>query len=157
MVPKPKLSLSINTQPIISATAKPKLMLNTAAASPSSPSPFASSPFSSSPSATACYSPLTPLPSSPTAINTSMNRRISPHQLHQHHPLCFQAPTYTYDYANTSTVKSILKKGAVSSSKAGKRLQINCQPTAVHPITPIDDVDYWFKPVRQWEGRELTL
>jgi hypothetical protein len=132
---KPKLSLSINTQ-AISAASKPQLALNTAAASPFSTASLASP-------TTACRSPCSPMPASPTVLNTSLNRRAASTM-----PF-LQVPTY--NYVNTSTVKSILKKDpSPSSSKSGKRLQINLHPTAVHAVTPIDDVDYWYKPVGRW-------
>jgi len=62
-----------------------------------------------------------------------------------------QVPTYSYNYVNNASTKSILKKDAGSATaRAGKRLQINLLPTAVHAVTPIEDADYWFKPVGRW-------
>ena len=151
---KPKLSLSISTTPVTSSASasasKPKLFLNTSTITSTSPSLA---------SPTVCRSPRSPLPTSPTVLNTSFNRLslsftsspscASPSAAAYFHAI---APTYTYNYVNSATIKSILKKdsNSASSAKSGKRLQINSQPTAVHAIMPIDDVDYWYKPVGRW-------
>lgn len=134
---KPKLSLSINTatQAAVSAS-KPKLSLSTAT-TPSSPS------YSSYAHA---RSPRSPMPNSPTTMNTSLNRRAAAAAAAGGSYL--QVPTY--NYVNSSQAKSILKRDSSSSSAPRKTCQINIQPTAVHAITPIDDANYWYKPVGRW-------
>jgi len=151
--PKPKLSLSINTatQSTISAP-KPKLSLSTTMSSSSSSSLVTPS----SPSYTYSHSqhvrsPLTPLPSSPTAINTTFNRRaLSSSSTSSSSSSYLQVPTY--NYVNSCQAKSVLKRDSASSSSSvpRKTCQINIMPTAVHAITPIDDADYWYKPVGRW-------
>jgi len=129
---KPKLALSINTATQSAASAsKPKLSLN-----------IATSPSSSSFSHYA-RSPMSPLPTSPTAINTSFNRRATGASSYLQPP--------TYDYVNIlGKNQSILKRESSSSSVPRKTCQIIIQPTAVHSVTPIEDVDYWYKPVGRW-------
>jgi len=105
---------------------KPKLSLSvsTTAAQSSRPSLSLKTPL---------RSPVPQSPMSPTVRNTQMNQRgYSTAQ----HP--------TYAYANSSTSRSILKKGQSSSSSAPRRrqLQFNDEP-AVRLVTPIEEPDYY--------------
>jgi hypothetical protein len=113
--------------------AKPKLSLKIA--SPSGPSTALKSPV-----AAMSYSrpQLSPAAMSPTAINTARNVKLTT-------PSGFatlQQPAYSY--TNSSTAKSILKRhtSSTSASSASKRIQFKGEPV-VHPITPIDNPDYY--------------
>lgn len=118
-------------------SAKPKLSLTVSAASQASTRP------SLSLSTSMPRTPVSPSPLSPTAINTRMNKRGYS---------TVQQPTYSY--VNSSSSKSILKKGAASrASVAGKRLQFSGEPT-VYCVTPIENKeDYWVKVASREERR----
>jgi hypothetical protein len=94
--------------------------------------------------------PVSPSPCSPTARNTRLNQRGYS---------TLQQPTFAY--ANTSSQRSILKKGSSSSpSSAGsRRLQFREEPT-VHAITPIESGEEYYgayakmsKEERRWARR----
>ncbi|KAL8940404.1 MAG: hypothetical protein Q9211_002293 [Gyalolechia sp. 1 TL-2023] len=61
--------------------------------------------------------PIAPSPLSPTVRNTKLNQRGAS---------TVQVPSFAY--TQNSGTKSILKKGQVASSLAGKKLQFNEQP-----------------------------
>jgi len=108
-----------------SRIAKPKLSLSVSTAAQSTrPSLSLNVP-------TMPRTPVSPTPISPTARNTRLNAKGFS---------TFQQPSYAY--ANSSSSKSILKKGKSSSS--GKKLQIRAEPT-VYCVTPIDaeNTDYY--------------
>lgn len=107
--------------------AKPKLSLSisTAAQSTSRPSLSLKSPVAMP------RTPISPSPISPTARNTRLNQRGYS---------TMQQPTFAY--ANSSSSKSILKKGQTPRS-ASKRLQINDAPT-VYCVTPIENTDEYY-------------
>jgi len=126
---KPKLSLSISTT--TQKVARPSLNL---------PSPVAM--------AMPLRSPISPLPLSPTARNTRLNQRGYS---------TVQTPSFSY--SNSSSAKSILKKGQTPRSASGRRLQFNEEPT-VHTLTPIENEAEYYgvyqkmsKEERRWARR----
>lgn len=133
---------------LASRSVKPKLSLSisTAAQSSSRPSLSLKSPM------TASYAvprtPVSPSPCSPTARNTRLNQRGYS---------TLQQPTFAY--SNTSSQRSILKKGSSPSSAGNRRLQFREEPT-VHAITPIECGDDYYgvytkmtKEERRWARR----
>jgi hypothetical protein len=107
---------------------KPKLSLtvSTNAAQSARPSLVLKSPVSMS-----IRSPVSPSPISPTARNTKLNQRgFSTMQ----HP--------TYAYQNTSSSRSILKKGESATAAAHRRLQF-CDKPIVHKVEAIEEEDYY--------------
>jgi len=107
---------------------KPKLSLSvsTQAAQSSRPSLSLKTPLRSP-------VPVPQSPMSPTVRNTQMNQRGYS-----------TAQNPTYAYANSSSSRSILKKGQSSGSSAPRRrqLQFNDEP-AVRLVTPIEEPDYY--------------
>jgi len=87
-------------------------------------------------------SPMSPVAMSPTAINTARNVRLASTGFSN-----MEQPTYSYQ--NASTSKSILKRQTKSraAGDAGKRIQFKVDPV-VHPITPIDDPEYYGSHVK---------
>lgn len=124
---KPKLSLSISTTAVQSS--RPSLSLK---------SPVSMAPLKS---------PVSPVPTSPTARNTKLNQRGYS---------TMQQPTYAY--SNSASSRSILKKGQTASSAARRRLQF-CEEPTVHSVTPIEEEDYYgaytkmSKDERRWQRR----
>ncbi|CRG86628.1 hypothetical protein PISL3812_03638 [Talaromyces islandicus] len=102
-------------------TAKPKLSLSISAAT-SAPRPVLSlrSP-----------GPMPRTPISPSPISPAYSRDMS-----------FQAPQ-AYAYTNSSTAKSILKKGTNSASSGKKAIQFKNTPT-VYCVTPIENKDEYY-------------
>ncbi|WEW58828.1 hypothetical protein PRK78_004296 [Emydomyces testavorans] len=129
-VAKPKLSLKITT----TATGVPSLSL---------PSPAAMA---------MPRTPLSPNPRSPTALNTSRNRKISLAHLS---PLQQQP---SFNYANSSTTKSILKKSnAANNGLAGtRRIQFSGEPT-VHCVTPIENPDEYYGSYMKMSKEERSV
>jgi hypothetical protein len=127
---------------LASRAMKPKLSLSisTQAAQSSRPSLTLKAPL---------RSPLPPSPMSPTVRNTQMNQRGFS-----------TAQNPTYAYANSSSSRSILKKGQSSSSSAPRRrqLQFKDEPT-VNLVTPIEEPDYYgtyakmTREERRWQRR----
>ena len=143
---KPRASLHITTTAIMlssSRAMKPKLSLSvsTTAAQSSRPSLSLKTPL---------RSPLPPSPMSPTVRNTQMNQRgYSTVQ----HP--------TYAYSNSSSSRSILKKGQQSSGSIAPRqrqLQFKDEPT-INLVTPIEEEGYYgtyakmTREERRWQRR----
>lgn len=121
---KPKLSLSISTAS--QASTRPSLSLSTAIP----------------------RTPVSPSPLSPTAINTRMNKRGYATTATYHYQ---QQPTYAY--SNSSSSKSILKKGSAGAARSSKRCQFTHEPT-VYCVTPIENKeDYWVKIASREERR----
>lgn len=124
---KPKLTISLATGPAQSA--RPALSLK----SPMGP----------------MRSPRSPMPNSPTSMNTKMNQRGLTTLQQQQQP--------TYAYTNTSTSRSILKKGQAAKT-ACRHLQFSAEPV-VHCVTPIEDAEYYgaYKKMtrdeRRWTSR----
>lgn len=92
--------------------------------------------------------PISPAPMSPTARNTRLNQRGFS---------TLQQPTFAY--AQSPSMKSILKKGTVASSTSSiKKLQFRDDP-AIHCITPVPE-DYhgtyikMTRDERRW-GRDI--
>jgi len=140
-----------NTKPntaimLASRVVKPKLSLSisTQAAQSSRPSLTLKAPLRSP-----LRSPPPPSPMSPTVRNTQMNQRGFS-----------TAQNPTYAYANSSSSRSILKKGQSSSSSAPRRrrLQFKDEPT-VNLVTPIEEPDYYgtyakmTREERRWQRR----
>ena len=126
-------------------TAKPKLSLSisTAAQSTTRPTLSLRSPVAMSLPRT----PVSPPPTSPPARNPRLNQRGYS---------TMQQPNYSY--SNSSSSRSILKKGQTPSS-VGKRIQFHAEPT-VYCVTPIEDMgDYYgayvkmSKDERRWGAR----
>lgn len=115
-VAKPKLSLSINT-----------------AVQPARPTLALKSPSIRAPPSPLCHSPA---PLSPTVRNTRLNQYSTTSSNSR-----YAATQPTYAYANSSTARSILKKG--SRDTATKRsLSWDEKPT-VYCVTPIEEPDYY--------------
>ncbi|KAL2866231.1 uncharacterized protein BJX67DRAFT_382043 [Aspergillus lucknowensis] len=92
-------------------------------------------------------SPRSPLPLSPAPASSM---RFS----------TLQVPQPSYNYVNSCSSKSILKKQA-SSSKPEKRIQFSTTSPTVHCITPIENRDEYYgsytklsKEERRWIVRE---
>jgi len=126
-----------------SRVAKPKLALSisTAASQSTRPSLTLKSPAIP-------RTPISPSPISPTARNTRMN--VKGYSSYQQQP--------TYSYSNSSSTKSILKKGSKSDSPS-KKLQIAAEPT-VYCVTPIEAGDEYYggyvkmsREERRWTKR----
>lgn len=113
---KPRLSLNI--APVSSQSTRPALSL----VSPMTPLAPLGSPL---------RSPFSPLPTSPTAKNTKLNRR----------GFATIAQQPTYSYTNTSTSRSILKKSQAVTSRR-RQLQFLEDPV-VYSISPIEDPEYY--------------
>jgi len=128
---------------LASRSMKPKLSLSisTNIAQTSRPSLPVLSPVSKP-----MCSPLSPSPSSPTARNTRLNQRGYS---------TLQKPTYAY--SNSSSCRSILKKGQPSSAVSQRKLQFSEQPV-VYKVAPIEEEDYYgaYKKMtrdeRRWRG-----
>ncbi|MCJ1451791.1 hypothetical protein MMC28_002131, partial [Mycoblastus sanguinarius] len=73
--------------------------------------------------------PISPSPISPTLRNTRLNQKGF---------ATLQPPTFAY--SQTSTTKSILKKGLTSKSSSGKKIAFREEPS-VRCVTPVPD-DY---------------
>lgn len=103
--------------------AKPKLSLSISTAAQQSARPTLSLKSPIVP-----RTPISPSPVSPTARNTRMNLKGYS---------TFQQPSYAY--SNSSSSKSILKKGSGSStsSRSSKKLKIDAEPI-VYCVSPID-------------------
>jgi len=126
-------------------TAKPKLSLSISSAAQTTTRPNLSlrSPVALSMPRT----PVSPVPTSPTARNTRLNQRGYS---------TMQQPSYSY--SNSSASRSILKKGQTPSS-ASKRIQFHAEPT-VYCVTPIENTDDYYgayvkmsKDERRWGTR----
>lgn len=106
--------------------AKPKLSLSISAASKPSLSLKAPS---------LPRTPVSPSPSSPTARNTRLNQRGFS---------TAQQPSYAY--AQSSTTKSILKRGKRSSTTApaARKLQFRDEPV-VYSITPVEQGEDYYE------------
>src|SRR6266498_1579217 len=109
---------------MLSRATKPKLSLSISNGPPSARPSLSLK----TPSHTVPLTPISPSPISPTTRNTRMNVKGYS---------TFQQPSYAY--ANTSSSKSILKKGSTSSvsSTSSKKLQISPEPI-VYCVTPIE-------------------
>ncbi|KAL2824026.1 hypothetical protein BDW59DRAFT_148073 [Aspergillus cavernicola] len=128
---KPKLSVSIAAAQ--STVSRPSLSLK-------SPGPL--------------HSPRSPLPPSPAA---PASKRFSTIQVSSQAQMQMQVPSY--NYVNSCSSKSILKKQA-GASASGKRIQFQGNPT-VHCITPIENRDEYYgnytklsKEERRWIVRQ---
>ncbi|KAL9107606.1 MAG: hypothetical protein Q9227_007509 [Pyrenula ochraceoflavens] len=124
-------------------SAKPKLSLSISTAATKSSRPSLSLP---SPAALP-RTPISPTPASPTARNTRLNQRGYS---------TLQQPTFAY--TNSSSAKSILKKGA-SPSSAGKRAKFSAEHT-VYCVTPIERSEEYYgdyakmsRDERRWQSR----
>ncbi|KAL3481783.1 hypothetical protein BJX99DRAFT_218226 [Aspergillus californicus] len=136
---------------------KPKLSVSIAAAQ----SPI-SRPSLSLKSPGPLHSPRSPLPLSPNPASTPSSKRFSTLKLQvpSQHQSQMHVPTASYNYVNSCSAKSILKKQAGSTGAASKRIQFNGSPT-VHCITPIENTEEYYgsyrklsKEERRWIVRE---
>jgi len=125
---------------MLARSAKPKLALSISTTAQSTrPSLSLKSPVMP-------RTPISPSPISPTARNTRLNQRGYS---------TMQQPTFAY--ANSSSSRSILKKG--QSSGSGKRAQFSSEPT-VYCVTPIENTEDVYgaygkmsREERRWQRR----
>lgn len=108
---------------LASRSMKPKLSLSVSTAQASRPSLSLKSPV-------CLRSPISPSPISPTARNTRLNQRGYS---------TLQQPTYAY--SNSSSSRSILKKGQTPSTSQ-RKLQFSEKPV-IYKVAPIEEEDYY--------------